>query len=66
MTHWLRTSEAADHARVSATTLYRWRCEGLPYSLVRGAILISREDLDRFVREHAAMGIRRRHGMRQC
>lgn len=64
MTHWMRTTEAAQHARVSPTTLYRWRCDGLPYSLVRGSILIDRDQLDRFVHEHAARGILRRHGIK--
>ena len=64
MTTWLRTTQAAEYARVSPTTLYRWRLEGLPYSLVRGSVLISRDDIDRFVRDHSARVILRRHGFK--
>ena len=64
MTTWLRTTQAAEYARVSPTTLYRWRLEGLPYSLVRGSILIARDDIDRFVRDHSARVILRRHGFK--
>jgi excisionase family DNA binding protein len=62
---WMRTKEAARHASVSPTTLYRWRCEGLPYSMVRGSILISRDDLDRYIGQHSARVILRRHGVKR-
>ncbi len=66
MTHWLRTTDAARHANVSPNTLYRWRCDGLPYSLVRGSVLISREELDRYIGQHSARVVLRRHGVQRC
>jgi excisionase family DNA binding protein len=49
----LTLEEAADRARVSTSTLYRWRRDGLPEQRIRGRVLIARTDLDRWVRSPA-------------
>jgi excisionase family DNA binding protein len=54
-------AEAAEYARVHPDTIDRWRQEGLVFSMVRGKVLIAREDLDAYIRSHRARTIARRH-----
>lgn len=60
---WLRKSEAADYAGITTRTLDKWRHDGLPYSVVRGTVLFHRDDIDTYIRSHAARTIARRHRM---
>jgi excisionase family DNA binding protein len=63
MTQWLRVREACHLLNISPSTLARWRQDGLPHSLVGGILFFDRDDLDRWVRQHRARMILRRHGM---
>jgi excisionase family DNA binding protein len=65
MTHWLRTTQASEYASVSPTTLYRWRCDGLPFKAMGHVVLISRDDLDRYIGQHSARVVLRRHGVKR-
>lgn len=47
---WLTLDQAAARARVSLSTLYRWRREGLPAHRHRGRVIVARDDLDTWVR----------------
>lgn len=52
MTVWLRTRDAVDHFGVSSQTLRRWRHEGMPHYVVRGAILYDRDEADAWLKRH--------------
>ena len=58
---WFRKADAAEWASVSTSTIDAWRLEGLPYSTVGGTVLIHRDELDGFIREHRARVVARRH-----
>lgn len=47
---WLTLEEAAERARCSVSTIYRWRTAGLPSRRVGGRVLIARVELDRWLR----------------
>lgn len=54
MPEWFKTREAAAFAGVSVDTIERWLVLGLPASKPSGALLISRGDLDAWIRAHPA------------
>jgi excisionase family DNA binding protein len=58
----MKRGEAADYAGISTRTIDKWRLDGLPFSLVGGTIFIHRDDLDKYIRSHAARTFARRHG----
>lgn len=61
---WMRKIRAAAYAQVAPGTLDRWREAGLPFSVVGGTVLIHRADIDKYIREHRARLVARRHGLR--
>lgn len=50
---WLRAKSVALLCDVSARTVRDWIKAGLPHSKVGGAVLVSREQLDEWLRAHA-------------
>ena len=54
---WLRVNQAAEHASVGVRTLRSWFDDGLPSYLLRGVVLISRAELDRYIRKGKRSGL---------
>jgi len=50
---WLRIKQACQYCGVGERTLRSWLCEGLPYSKVKGVVLIKVENLDQFIERFA-------------
>lgn len=47
---WLRIKQACQYCGIGERTLRTWLSEGLPYSKVKGVVLIKVEKLDQFLK----------------
>ena len=53
MQEWLRPKEVAEYCSVSERTISSWLKSGLSYSKVGNIVLVSRQVIDRFIKEHS-------------
>lgn len=47
---WMTQTEASKWARVSPTTLLKWRREGLKIATIEGKTLVSKSEINRFLK----------------